>query len=393
MPNKITAVHDFVALVGVRTWARRGAELTERTVGGGLSGRALQQRHAAELLVERMRARNAVDAAAEQRMARLLGELVAAARALPEAGRRRLIEHLHAALCGAGTLVPLLHLAGTALAHRAVGFAVQWPGLAEGARHDLLLERDGRQVEVACDIASAEDGRWVHRGDWFALVDRLNPDLQAWLAAHPGRYLLKMTLPEGLAGPDALPELHRRVMAMLRADGRADAGPSAILKLDPLVLAAAADQAVLVDRLRQEFGNEAHLAVTMPAPGARGSLFVMAARAARENEVAVAVARRFAPMTQRLSGTRPAILSVLVEDTDRTEWLALRDRLEIEGAARQFLTGPDARAVVCVQCLSRLELFGDGQHGAAPEGRLRFRNPRHPAARDAALAPAVLSTP
>lgn len=393
MPKNIAAVHDFIALVGAKAWAKRIAYLAEITDGGGLSARALQQRHAAELLLERMRARNLAGSAAEQRIAALLGELVGAAATLPAPGRARLREHLAAALTQAGTLVPLLHLANTAHTHRAQGFAVHWPGLAEGARHDLLLARDGSAVEVACDIASAEAGRWVHRGDWFALVDRLNPDLQAWLAAHPGRYLLKMTLPAGLSGPDALPELHCRVMAMLRADGRADAGPSAILKLDPLVLAVAADQAALVGSLRAEFGHEAHLAVTAPPPGARGSMFVMAARAGRENEVAVAIARRFAPMTQRLSGTRPGILSVLVEDTDRAEWQVLRDRLEIEGAARQFLTSADARAVVCVQCLSRLELFGEGGHGAAPEGRLRFRNPRHPAARDAALAPAVLSTP
>ncbi len=54
------------------------------------------------------------------------------------------------------------------------------------------------QAEIACDSVSAEDGHAVHRGSWTQLMDRIDPDLQTWLAAHPGRYLLKMTLPKGL---------------------------------------------------------------------------------------------------------------------------------------------------------------------------------------------------
>jgi hypothetical protein len=94
----------------------------------------------------------------------------------------------------------------------------------------------------------------------------------------------------------------------------------------------------------------------------------------------------------RLSGTRPGILAMFVEDTDRTEWRHLRDKLELEGEARQFLTHPEARTVVAVTCASRLELFGGCAPHAAPDGELRFRNPSHPAAKAAGLAPAVLSS-
>ena len=72
---------------------------------------------------------------------------------------------------------------------------------------DLRVTREGVVAEVACETVSAEEGRPVHRGDWCALVDRVHPELQTWLAAHPGRYLLKMTLPEGLSGPDKAVEL------------------------------------------------------------------------------------------------------------------------------------------------------------------------------------------
>jgi hypothetical protein len=64
----------------------------------------------------------------------------------------------------------------------------------------------------------------------------------------------------------------------------------------------------------------------------------------------------------------------------------------LEGETRQFLTLPQARRVVAVTCVSRLEFFGAGGPDAAPDGELRFRNPAHPAARAAALAPAVMSS-
>ena len=204
-----------------------------------------------------------------------------------------------------------------------------------------------------------------------------------------------MTLPKGLRGPgdaggDLLARLHGRITAMLTQSRRADGDEAAVLRLDPLMLAAAqADELGLMPRLRQEFGPEAHLAVT----AAGGGVFVMAARAGQGNEVAAAVRRRMAAVAPaRLTGTRPGILAMFIEDTDRLEWRLLRERLELEGEARQFMTNPEARSVVAVTCVSRLELFGLPEPDAAPEGELRFRNPAHPAAKNAALAPAVLSS-
>jgi len=392
MPDSGNNVRRFVALVGETAFRARLAELGARTGGPGLSARALQQRHAAELILGRILARGRAATGPERTIAALAGKLADAAVSLTKPARARLQARIAQCLAGDHTLMPLLHLARTAQAHEARGFGVAWTGLADGTAHDLVISRDGSTAELVCDVVSAEAGRSVHRGAWFAFVDRLNPDLSAWLAAHPGRYLLKMTLPEGLSGTEAEGVLHERVMGLLRNARRSDAEPQVVLKLDPLVMAAAANQTALLEGLRAEFGPEAHLAVTAPPAGSGGSMFVMAARAGREDEVAGAIARHCEPMTGRLSGTRPGILSLLVEDVGRGEWRRLRDRLEIEGAARGFLTGNAARAVVCVQCLSRLELFGEAPPDAAPDGELRFRNPSHPAARDAALAAAVTST-
>ena len=94
----------------------------------------------------------------------------------------------------------------------------------------------------------------------------------------------------------------------------------------------------------------------------------------------------------RLSGGMPGILAMFLDDLDRTEWRGLRERMELEGATRRWMTDSSARRVVAVTCISRMELFGVAPPDGAPEQELRFRNPNHPAAKSTALAPAILSS-
>nr|WP_229682432.1 hypothetical protein [Siccirubricoccus deserti] len=385
-----TSLADFFTLCGANAWSSRVVALTNPAQSGSLSSRAAQYRHALELALARLGDRRALARAtpAERRLCGFARDAVQLAESLPAAARDRLRADLTAGLTGQRTLIPLFHLLRTAAGLRARGFNIEFAGLAEGAPFDLLARRDGATAEVVCETASAEEGRPVHRGDWFSLVDRINPELLSWLAAHPGRYLLKMTLPEGISGPEQLAELHQRISDMLAAEKRQDAGAQAILKLDPLVLAGAQLPDLpggLPARLRALFGPEAHLAVT--ADVSSGSVFAMAARAGRENEISAAVCRRLALAAgARLTGRHPGILAVFLEELDRSEWRVLREALELEGAVRRFLTTPAAKRVVAVSCTSRFEMFG------ATEGELRFRNQAHPAARLPGLAPAVLSS-
>ncbi len=395
-------LNALVDRIGRRVWQTRMAEL-KRGCGPTYAGRALGQLHALELTVERLR--RAGPAAAmtdiDHRVVCLAGRLVETAESLTAAGRARLDAALASAVQGQGNLIPLFHLMRTANLQRGRGFEIGFAGLEDGAPFDLLLHRLGMEAEVACEVLSAEAGRDLHRRAWSQLMDRVDPDLQTWLAAHPGRYLLKMTLPNGLKGCPVegaapLAELHRRITQMLIEKRRADHDEAAVLRLDPLMLAAAqmgdrgTTESSLMPRLRREFGPEAHLAVT----SASTSIFVMAARAGREDQVAGAVHRRMAEVApQRLTGTRPGILAMFIEDTDRLEWYALRAQLLLEGEARHFMTRPEARAVVAVTCASRLELLGPDEAEGQPSCELRFRNPGHPDAKHASLAPAVVSSP
>jgi hypothetical protein len=389
----------LMTLIGVRRWRDRLAEIRDLAASGRRAGQALRQRHGVELTLEKLR-RNpaAMTSATEALLGQYAAEIPRIVAELTRSGRDRLIAQLHLGLSGENTLIPIFHLIRTALAQRARGFHVAFTGLDNETPHDLLLTRDRVEAEIACDVVTAEEGRGVHRGAWFRLADRVDPDLQTWLAAHPGRYLLKMTLPNGLRGGlfgedpdgDTLARLHQRITAMLETSARQDHDEAIVLRLDPLLLAGAqAEDAGLISSLRREFGPEAHLSVTT----AGNAVFVMAARAGQENEVAIAIRRRLAALApSRLTGTRPGILSVFVEDTDRQEWRGLRDRMELEGEARQFMTHKAARPVVAVSFVSRFEMFGVPEPDAASGGELRFRNPGHPAASYPALAPAILSS-
>jgi hypothetical protein len=399
-PNQAFPGQDpFLGLVGVRRWQDRLSEIRDLAASGPRAGQAIRQRHGVALSLEKLRRQPAAEpSAADVLLGRIAAEIPRIAANLTPRGRERLIEWLRSGLSGKNTLIPLFHLMRTAMLQRSRGFTVAFPGLEDGTPHDLLLRRDEIEAEVACDVVTAEEGRGVHRGAWFRLADRIDPDLQIWLAAHPGRYLLKMTLPLGLRGGlhdsepggDTLVRLHQRIRTMLETRSRDEHDEAIVLRLDPLLLAGAqAEDIGLISSLRREFGPEAHLSVTTAGNG----IFVMAARAGQENEVAAAIRRRLAALAPaRLTGQRPGILSVFVEDTDRLEWRGLRERLELEGEARHFMTNPAGRSVVAISFVSRLELFGVAAPDAAPGGELRFRNPGHPAAGFPALAPAVMSS-
>ncbi len=386
----------FADLVGVRAWSARQAVIRKEIGAGQRAGRAAMQRYAIEFTLERLRTGpcDHPSTRAESCLLAIAAEALRCAADASRDGRANLKAMLRDGLAGERTLLASFHLFRTAALQRSRGFEVRYARLEDGATFDLLIERDGVAAEIACDVVSADEGRDVHRGAWITLVDAIDPDLQIWLANHPGRYLLKLTLPQGLRGgadgQPGLAALHGRIRDMLRSSRRADHDEAAVLRLDPLMLAAAqADENGLMNSLRREFGHEAHLAVTGRGQG----VFALAARAGRENEIAVAIRRRMAALAPAcLTGTRPGILAMFVEDTDAAEWRHLRDRLELEGEARQFLTHPEARCVVAITCSSRLELFGAAAPHAAPDGELRFRNPAHPAAKTAALAPAVLSS-
>ncbi len=387
------ALDALVGFVGKRLWKERMAFL-ERGATPTLAGRALLRRHAVELLVERCRRGCDTQRPADRRVLSLAFEAARLVDKLTAAGRERFAARLRAGLTSDGALIDLFHLLATAQRQRRAGFDIGFLAFEEAAPFDLLLSRDGLEAEIVCDVISADEGRDVHRGAWFNLVDRVDPDLQAWLAEHPGRYLLKMTLPKGLRVQSGaldgcvLASLHRRINALLAERRRGCQDEAAVLRLDPLMLAAArADELGLRTWLKHEFGPEAHLAVTSEG----GSVFVMAARAGREDEIARAVHRRMAAIAPaRFTGTRPGILAMFIEDLDRDDWRLLSERLELEGEARQFLTRPEARSVVAISCTSRHELFGPADCEA--DGGLRFRNQAHPAARLPALAAAVLST-
>ncbi len=394
-PINPAALNAFIECVGARAWRDRLEALRAGPSAQTRTGRQRAQRHCIEFTIERLRrgSLNRAPSMAEQWIASLAAAAVALFMSLSNEGRLRLVALLRASLVGDACLVPPFHLLRTAELQRFRGFDVTFAGLEDAAPFDLLLHRDGSEAEVACDVISAEEGRDVHRGAWFSLVDRIDPELQAWLCTHPGRYILKMTLPRGLRdeeGDGLLAALHARITALLQSSRRTDHDEAAVLRLDPLMLAAAqADEVGLMPRLRREFGPEAHLSVT----AASGGVFVMAARAGREDEVAAAIRRRLSAIAPtRLSGKRPGILATFVEDTDRPEWRSLRDKLELEGEARKFMTFPEARNVVAITVSSRLELFGLPEPDSAPGGELRFRNPAHPAAKAPALAPAVLSS-
>ena len=295
-PSDATAAaRAFIALAGAHRWRQRQAEIARLAVSGPRAGRSARQYYVVERTLARLARGTPPAGPAEAAIAALAGAAVTLDARLGAAGRVRLAEALATALSGEKTLVPLFHLLRTAALQRARGFDIRFAGLEEGTSFDLLLSRGGAEAEVVCDVISADTGRPLSRAAWLRLADRIDSDLQTWLADHPGRYLLKMTLPDGLADDlpngEVLATLHARISDMLARSARIDQDAAVVLRLDPLLLAGAqAEPAGMMALLRRDFGPEAQLAAIAAGAG----LFVLAARAGRADEVAGALRRRMA---------------------------------------------------------------------------------------------------
>ncbi len=202
-PIDRAALNEFIALCGP-AWHPRLSALRAAAAAQTREGRNAQQFHCIELMIDRL-ASDGTDRpvnGTQARLARYATDALALHDALGPAGRARLHDRLADALAGVGSLVPLCHLLRTASLQRSRGFEVAFAGLADAAPFDLLIRRGEADAEIACDVISAEEGHFVHRGAWFRLVDRIDPELQTWLRAHPGRYLLKLTFPLGLRTAD-----------------------------------------------------------------------------------------------------------------------------------------------------------------------------------------------
>ena len=392
---------SFAALAGGRIWRTRLTEI-QRSAESGPAIRPgdacapcrRADRRAAPQAAEPGAVRGrAPDRAARSRGSRGCGSPV------PRRARTADARCLRDALRGEATLVPLFHLLRTAVMQRSRGFDVAFAGLEDGAPFDLLLTRDRAEAEVACDVISAEEGRGVHRGAWFRLADRIDPD-SADLACRPSRPLFaEDDAAAGAAGRPLRRHGRRQSAGRAARTHPHDAGdqPAAPTTTRPSCCgwtrccwpARRPTTTGLLSSLRREFGPEAHLSVT----AAGGGVFVMAARAGQENEIAVAIRKRLATLAPtRLTGDPPGH-SRDVHRGHRPNRVARPARATRTGRRdRQFLAGADARRVVAVTCASRLEMFGMTGSDVAPEGELRFRNPAHPAAKAAALAPAVLSS-
>ena len=158
------------------------------------------------------------------------------------------------------------------------------------------------------------------------------------------------------------------------------------MRLDNLVLAGArTEEHGIVADLRQRFGPDAHLAVTVAGNG----VFAMAAQASRANDVPAAVRRRLEALApERFTGAHPAIIALFVGETELGEWRRLQRDLSLEGEVRQFLATSIARNVAAVACSSRHEMI-DADDDAA---EIRFRSPLRSVGRLEALAPSITSS-
>jgi hypothetical protein len=128
----------LVALVGVRRWQQRVAEIRDLAASGPRAGQALRQRHGVELTLEKLRRHpHTSPSVTEALLGQIASEIPHIAAELTQRGRDRLVDQLRRGLGEQNTLIPVFHLVRTAMTQRARGFSVAYSGLDDGSPHDL----------------------------------------------------------------------------------------------------------------------------------------------------------------------------------------------------------------------------------------------------------------
>lgn len=351
--------------------------------------RAIRRRYLLELAMEQLFRR--LNKRGESRplpeeyrvLASVAGAIAEIAEALPAKPRKELNARIAQGLTGEGSLVSVFHLAATAQRFVSLGFRVSFPDLAGKAPYDLLVEKGGQSAEVACVTVPADVGRAIHSGDWDQLVGQLDPALQSYVERRPGRYILKLSMPEGIAGSRGVTAIRDEVVRLLSDGTRVARSDTVVLKLDPLTLAPERlTEDNLHRRLETQFGHTANLAISIDGE----SVFVVAARSGKPDDIARGVLTQIADVPRRFSGERPAMLFTLVDDLSPAEWVDLRDRMELEVAGRELLNRAENAPVHSVGFLSVPDLVTVDRPGFARHRSLWVVNPKHPQARAAEFA-------
>ena len=124
-PVDPAALDTFVGLVGVREWSARLVEIARQSALGRRAGKAVLQRHAIEIAIEKLRrTRERQPSVAELHVAQLAAEIANLPDELNTVGRSSFRSLLRQSMRDDHTLVPLFHLVRTAAMQRARGFEV-----------------------------------------------------------------------------------------------------------------------------------------------------------------------------------------------------------------------------------------------------------------------------
>ncbi len=387
------AMRRFMGVVGRRAWTARMRSLEAHIAGQPALRHVVQRRHLLEMAFDQLdrRVRRAgpdrplpPQYAALAEIAGLVGDT---AEALNAKGEKALKARLAAALEDGGALSAALHPFAVARRFLQLGFSVSFPDLEDKAPYDLLVEKDGTAAEVVCVAVASDAGRSVDSADWSRLVGEIDGAMQAYVDGRPGRYVLKLSLPEGLAGDTGIADIRDAVVELLADNQRSARAESVVMKLDPLNLGSdPISQDDLHQVLRAQFGPAASLAIGMFGDSA----FAIAGRSGKPDDIARGVLDQLVDVPRRFGGDRPGLLFTLVDDVSAVEWTSLRDRMELEVAGRELLNRAENAPVHSVAFVSVADMVTEGPPGFARHRSLCVLNPKHPQARaaDLALCPA-----
>lgn len=198
------------------------------------------------------------------------------------------------------------------------GFDVTFIDLEGCGNYDLLVGKGELEMEIECKRKSIDAGRRIRKGDFYRLADVLFAELEG-----SGRGVAVSIKSKGSIGTEQ--GLYRAIAKTVKEHSRSDHHSARVSNLDINIQH-------LPDDLRIQSEAEFEEAIRpfecpfgyYAVASGRGSTTILVCESAERTKINRAIYDDLKTGASQLSGTRPAILTCLIEEVEEKDWAVLR---------------------------------------------------------------------
>lgn len=355
-PKKVSdTLSRFLGIVGWRALQRRIVAVETEKRKSPILGEFLAEQHLIELELGRLLAHRRKTGRVPKKIPTretyaalaFAAMLVGVHDRLSQKGKNVLAGRVRGRLKGNESLTALWHELTVAAHLMNVGWDVAFADLEGIARFDFLAEKDGLVVEVECKVASADQGRKIHRREFRRLATMVHNDLLNYIGTAPGVRLVHLEVDDRLPTTDSkIRETADALVSLVTSDNASISGlgfRAHAQVLDPGLCESSQERAVreFIEN-SVSYPNSHHTFIVGRGQG----MCLLAATSRQRDQVLAYIYKQLKRAHEQFSGERAGVIWANVEDISPDEWSLLRENSGLQRMSSRYLNGA-SREHIC----------------------------------------------